>query len=122
MACRGRPGSISQKRSDQWTDAGGGTPFAGGISLAVGQKYTWKPTTWRPPPVQSVEVTCKHLADPDPTNDSQSVITGNQIGCYAPKCAAVAITSQPQSVTVTNYEQAVFAVGGQTRRDPAGRG
>lgn len=109
------PYSISQKRSDQWSPDGGATvPYANGIPLDAGQPYYLEADHTAGADGDGCQVTCKLVTDPDPANGTDSALVGNRIGIYVPRCSYVTVTSQPQSVTVTNYQGATFTAGGVT--------
>jgi hypothetical protein len=113
-------GTASQVRSDTFVDpATGATLYSNGIPLVAGKQYfmqavheqggggTYTCVTW-------VLTPGANNPPAAPANGTLSVIRGNQIGTYVPKCSYVTVTTQPQSVTVNNYASATFTTGGAT--------
>ncbi|HYG33600.1 MAG TPA: hypothetical protein VEC99_02370, partial [Clostridia bacterium] len=109
----GGGGSASQKRSDQFVDSTGASPYAQGIRMIAGQKYYIEAVHHEGTGGDYLDATFKTMNNSwELTNGEPSALTGNVIGSYAPKCTYVAFTQQPQNVTVTNLFPATFTAAG----------
>lgn len=112
---QGGGGTVSQKRSDQWSPDGGTTvPYAAGIALTGGQRYYVEAVFHQGVGGANVEATYKLLADPDPGNGADTRMTGNLIGMSAARCSYVAYTQQPASATAPPFGRATFTAVGAT--------
>jgi len=92
--------AIAQKRSDQFVDATGAVPNAGGISLNAGQRYYIEAVYRAGGGNDHVQVTYKLINDPDPLNGSAGAMSGDVIGIYAPRIPWVAFLQHPTNQTV----------------------
>jgi len=110
---QGGGGSVSQKRSDQWSN-GTGTPWAAGIPLTAGQRYYMEADFHQGSGGANVEATYKLLADPDPGNGADTRMKGDIIGINAVRCLYVAYTQQPVNATAPPFGRATFTAVGTT--------
>jgi hypothetical protein len=104
------PASTTQKRSDQWVDATGNTPWLAGIHLTNGLHYYMEVVHYENGGGDHVEVTYKQLADADPANYSDSKLLGNLIGLYVPRITYVSFAQQPANATPPVGGLATFTV------------
>jgi hypothetical protein len=100
--------AIFMKRSDQWTNEVGATPYASGIPLNAGQKYYLEVDHFNNTGGDNVEVTWKQFGDPDPTNGTDTTLIGNVIGFYVPKATFMEFLQQPANATANLYEPVSF--------------
>jgi hypothetical protein len=110
---QGGGGTVSQKRSDQWSN-GTGTPWSAGIPLNAGQRYYMEADFHQGGGGANVEATYKLLADPDPGNGADTRMIGNTIGINAVRCSFVAYSQQPTNVTAPPFGRATFTAVGTT--------
>ncbi len=115
-------GTVSQKRSDQWSPDGGTTvPYANGIAMTAGKKYYLEAVHHEGGGGDNVEVNYIKVGDPDPLNGTDTALKGNVIAFNAVPTTSEAFTLQPVSVTVTSAYTATFtAAGTSDSQTPAG--
>ena len=106
-------GLASQKRSDQWVDASGATPWAAGIHLLAGAHYYLEGVHHEGGGGDDFAATYTVLGTGDPLDGDAPKLTGNVIGVLVPP-QTVTITQQPQSVTVPAPNTATFTVAATT--------
>jgi len=112
---QGGGGTVSQKRSDQWSPDGGVTvPFSAGISLNAGQRYYIEAVEHEGGGGDNVEVTYKRTSELDPVNGADTRLKNNLISISAQRCSFVAYTQQPASTTATPFGHATFTAVGVT--------
>src|ERR1051326_682144 len=112
---QGGGGTVSQKRSDQWSPDGGTTvPFSAGIPLTGGQRYYIEMDFHQGGGGANCEATYKLATDPDPGNGADTRMTGNIIGINAVRCSYVAYSQQPTSATAPPFGRATFSAVGTT--------
>lgn len=112
---QGGGGTVSQKRSDQWSPDGGATvPYSAGIPLTGGQRYYVEMDFHQGGGGANCEATYKLLADPDPGNGADTRMKGNLIGISAVRCSYVAYTQQPVGATAPPFGRATFSAVGTT--------
>ena len=112
---QGGGGTVSQKRSDQWSPNGGATvPYAAGIPLTSGQRYYIEADFHQGGGGANIEATYKLTTEPDPGNGSDTRMSGNLIGINAVRCSYVAYTQQPASATAPPFGRATFTAVGAT--------
>lgn len=106
--------ATAQKRSDQFTDPTTGTqPYSSGIPLTAGQVYYMEADHHQGTGGDNIEATYKLFTDPDPANGTDSALTGNLIGMYAPRIPWVAFLQQPTSQTnLSGGNPVTFSVQG----------
>jgi len=119
-------GVISQKRSDQWTNAVGFAPYVNGILMTAGQPYYLAlmhvdtgggnncEATFKRMNSQSVNLSYSGVPDTDPATGTYSAMTGSLIASYVPRCFSMAFTTQPGTVTVPLGGVATLSVVGAT--------
>lgn len=110
-------GNLQQKRSDTFQDPVTGLwPWSyPGIPLTGGQKYYLEGVHHEGGGGDYFEATFTLFDDAwTLTNGAPIALVGTNIGMYAPKCAYVAFTQQPQSVTAVSLLPATFSVAGTT--------
>jgi PA14 domain len=101
------------KRSDQWTDANGNTPYASGIPLVAGQKYYMEAVHQEGTGGDHVEVTAVTTAQAATIADGDdTTLQGNVVGFYAPGDVTVTFTQQPQDTSATSGTTASFSATG----------
>ena len=103
---------VTKKRSDQWTDANGNTPYAAGINLTAGNKYYMEIDQAEGGGGDNVEMTYKLIADPDPVSGTDTIMKGNLIGTMAVRANWVAFTQQPTNVSAQPLGTATFHAAG----------
>lgn len=112
---QGGGGTVSQKRSDQWSPDGGTTvPYSTGIALTAGQRYYIEMDFHQGGGGANCEATYKLTTDPDPGNGADTRMKGNIIGMSAARCSYVAYSQQPGSVTAPPSGRATFTAVGTT--------
>jgi hypothetical protein len=114
-------GSVSQKRSDQWSPDGGVTiPYQSGILLNSGQKYYMEQVHHNGAGGGThATATFKGSADPDPVNGDPTRFVTNKIGMYVPRIQWVAFLQQPTNGTVISGGNSVtFTVAGTNDPSP----
>lgn len=91
------PSILSQKRSDQWTNAAGQTPYSAGIRLQANQQYYMEVVQHDGTGGDHVAVTYKLVGEEDPVNgtDTRIKYVNNNLGFYASPCSYVSFTLQP---------------------------
>ncbi len=106
-------GNASSKRSDQWTDANGNTPYASGIPLVAGKKYYMEAVHQEGTGGDHVEVTALTTAQAATiANGDDTTLKGNVIAFYAPGDVTVTFTQQPQDASATSGTTASFSAAG----------
>jgi hypothetical protein len=112
---QGGGGSVSQKRSDQWSPDGGATvPYAAGIPLTGGQRYYIEADFHQGGGGANIEATYKLATDPDPGNGADTRMKNNIIGINAVRCSYVAYTQQPVAAVAPPFGRATFTAVGTT--------
>ena len=109
----GTGGGGAQVRSDTYV-TNGVTPYANGIPLVAGTKYAMELAHAQGGGGSWAGATAMLTTDPNyptaPADGTLSIIRGNAIASYFPRCTYVNITNQPQSLTVNNYVSASFSI------------
>jgi hypothetical protein len=107
-------GGGAQLRSDTFVNSAGATPYASGIALVAGTKYAMEFVHHQGGGGTWAAATAMLTTDPNypsaPAAGTLSVIRGNAVASYFPRCTYVNITNQPQNLTVNNYGSASFSV------------
>ena len=112
---QGGGGTVSQKRSDQWSPDGGTTvPYQAGIALNSGQRYYVEADFHQGGGGANIEVTYKLNTEQDPLNGADTRMKGDLIGINAVRCSYVAYTQQPTNVTAPLSGRATFIAVGAT--------
>jgi hypothetical protein len=109
---------VSQKRSDQWTNSAGATPYASGISLTAGQRYymevTHTTSRWGN---ERCGVTYRIMeggfVNP-PADGTLPNVGATNSGMSAIRCSFVAFTEQPANAIAQPMGFATFSVAGTT--------
>ncbi len=106
---------IPKKRSDQWTDANGNTPYANGIHLLGGQRYYLEADHEEGTGGDHVEVTAVTVAEAAViTNGEDTTLQGNVIGFKLPGPTHASFTQQPQDVSTLSGNSATFSATATT--------
>jgi hypothetical protein len=105
--------AMSQKRSDQWTNSAGETPFAGGIPLVAGNSYYLEAVHNQGTGGDKVDVTFKFVGEPDPVNGDPSRITTFLTAPFpqALDGGYIVVTNPPQNVTGIQSLTATLTIG-----------
>jgi hypothetical protein len=101
--------AVPQQRSDQFTDAAGGTPFANGIPLTAGQRYFIEGVHHEGGGGDDFAATFIMVGQADPVAGEAPKLTGNVIGILVPP-ATINITQQPQDLSAAENSSPTFSV------------
>jgi hypothetical protein len=100
-------------RTDQFTGPTGAS-YPNGIPLVAGQKYAMEAVHGQGGGGTWFGVTYELNSDPNypnaPASGTPSLIRGNQVAAFVPKCTYVNFTNQPLSQTLNSYSSATFSV------------
>jgi hypothetical protein len=107
-------GSVTQKRSDQWSPDGGLTlPYSSGIQLTGGTRYYLEVVQHQGTGGDNIALTYKLFEEADPVDGDATRMTGSTLGFYA-TASTVSIGTQPANVTTMQNRSATFSVEATT--------
>jgi len=96
-------GTVSQKRSDQWSpDAGTTVPFASGIQLNAGTRYYIEGAHTEGGGGDNFSVTFKLISEADPADGDATRMTGDVIAVLAPTRTITIGTQPPATANVVD--------------------
>lgn len=108
----GGGGTISQRRSDQWSpDAGATVPYSGGIALTAGTRYYIEAVNHQGGGGQNLAVTYTLLGEASPANGTATKLIGARVGVLVPAATVLNITQDVASVSALVTEPVNFTVG-----------